>query len=47
MKYNFLQWYTIINEDEDERLQQSREHINNFSGQRYVFYGDFRLKYGL
>jgi len=47
IKYNLLQWHTIINEDEDGRLQQSRERINNFSGQRYVFYGDFRLKYGL
>jgi hypothetical protein len=46
IKYNLSQWHIIINDDEDGRLQQGRAHIDNFSGQRYVLYGDFRLKYG-
>jgi len=46
LKYNLSQWHIIISEDEDGRLQQGRERINKFSVQRYVFYGDFRLKCG-
>jgi len=50
IKHNSSQWHIIINEDEnkdeDGRLQQGRAPISNFSGQRYAFYGDFRLKCG-